>query len=48
MNVQLLAVPYDSAGITLSAYDPDGDSDGAAAEAAIRLISTAAAFAGGT
>ena len=36
------------AGITLSAYDPAVDTDGAAAEAAIRLICAAAGFAGRT
>jgi arginase len=33
------------AGITLSAYDPAADTDGAAAEAAIRLVCAAAGFA---
>jgi arginase family enzyme len=34
------------AGVTLSAYDPDADTGGAAANAAIRMICTAAGFAG--
>jgi arginase len=46
--LSLIARDFRIAGITLSAYDPDVDTDGAAAAAAIRLISTAAAFAGGT
>jgi len=33
------------AGLTLSAYDPSADTDGAAATAAIRLICAAARFA---
>jgi arginase len=36
------------AGITLSAYDPAGDTDGSAARAAIRLICAAAALARGS
>ena len=36
------------AGVTLSAYDPSADMDGAAADAAIRIICTAAGLAGGT
>jgi arginase len=43
-----IAEHFRIAGITLSAYDPAADTDGAAAEAAIRMICTAAAFAGGT
>ncbi len=43
-----IAEHFRIAGITLSAYDPAADTDGAAAEAAIRMICTAAAFADGT
>jgi arginase len=46
--LSLIARIFRIAGVTLSAYDPDVDTDGAAAAAAIRLICTAAAFAGGT
>jgi arginase len=46
--LSLIARDFRIAGVTLSAYDPDVDTNGAAAAAAIRLISTAAAFAGGT
>jgi arginase len=46
--LSLIARDFRIAGVTLSAYDPDVDTDGAAAAAAIRLISTAAALAGGT
>jgi arginase len=46
--LSLIARKFRIAGVTLSAYDPDVDTDGAAAAAAIRLICTAAAFAGGT
>ena len=46
--LSLIARDFRIAGVTLSAYDPDVDTDGAAAAAAIRLICTAAAFAGGT
>jgi arginase len=41
-----IARDFRIAGITLSAYDPSVDSDGAAARAAIRLICAAAALAG--
>ena len=37
---------FSIAGLTLSAYDPSADTDGAAATAAIRLICAAARFAG--
>jgi arginase len=46
--LSLIARDFRIAGVTLSAYDPEVDTDGAAAVAAIRLISTAAALAGGT
>ncbi|HMG70710.1 MAG TPA: arginase family protein [Gemmatimonadaceae bacterium] len=42
-----IARTFRIAGVTLSAYDPAGDTDGAAARAAIRLICSAAGFAGG-
>jgi arginase len=44
----LIGRDFSIAGVTLSAYDPEVDTDGAAAAAAIRLICAAAAFAGGT
>lgn len=40
-----IAEHFRIAGVTLSAYDPAADTDGAAARAAIRLICTTAAFA---
>lgn len=40
-----IAQHFRIAGVTLSAYDPAADTDGAAARAAIRLICTTAAFA---
>ncbi len=43
-----IAGQFQIAGITLSAYDPAADTNGAAAEAAIRLICAAAGFAGRT
>ncbi|HEX9605645.1 MAG TPA: arginase family protein [Gemmatimonadaceae bacterium] len=43
-----IARQFQIAGITLSAYDPAADTNGAAAEAAIRLICAAAGFAGRT
>lgn len=43
-----IAQNFQIAGVTLSAYDPAADTDGAAADAAIRIICTAAGFAGGT
>ncbi len=43
-----IAQHFRIAGVTLSAYDPDADIDGAAANAAIRMICTAAGLAGGT
>jgi len=46
--LSLIARNFRIAGVTLSAYDPEVDTDGAAAAAAIRLICTAAAFAGET
>jgi arginase len=46
--LSLVARDFRIAGVTLSAYDPAIDTDGAAAAAAIRLISAAAAFAGET
>jgi arginase len=46
--LSLIARDFRIAGVTLSAYDPKVDTDGAAAVAAIRLICAAAAFAGGT
>jgi arginase len=46
--LSLIARDFRIAGVTLSAYDPEVDTDGAAAVAAIRLISAAAALAGGT
>jgi arginase len=46
--LSLIARNFRIAGVTLSAYDPEVDTDGAAAAAAIRLICTAAAFAGDT
>ena len=41
-----IARQFQIVGITLSAYDPAADTDGAAGRAAIRLICTAAGFAG--
>ena len=41
-----IAQTFRIAGVTLSAYDPAADTDGAAATAAIRLICSAAGFAG--
>lgn len=46
--LSLIARDFRIAGVTVSAYDPDVDIDGAAAAAAIRLICAAAALAGGT
>ena len=46
--LSLIARDFRIAGVTLSAYDPEVDTDGAAAAAAIRLICTAAALAGGS
>src|SRR4029077_19748813 len=46
--LSLIARNFRIAGVTMSAYDPDVDTDGAAAAAAIRLICTAAALGGGT
>ena len=43
-----IAQTFRIAGVTLSAYDPASDTDGAAAGAAIRLICSAAGFAGRT
>ena len=43
-----IAQTFRIAGVTLSAYDPASDTDGAAARAAIRLICSAAGFAGRT
>jgi arginase len=43
-----IAQHFRIAGVTLSAYDPAADTDGAAARAAISLICTAAGFAAGT
>jgi arginase len=43
-----IAQNFQIAGVTLSAYDPAADTDGAAADAAIRIICTAAGFVGGT
>lgn len=43
-----IARQFQIAGITLSAYEPAADTDGAAAEAAIRLICATAVFAGRT
>lgn len=43
-----IAQHFRIAGVTLSAYDPAGDTDGVAANAAIRMICAAAGFAGGT
>jgi arginase len=43
-----IAQRFRIAGVTLSAYDPAADTDGVAANAAIRMICTAAGFAGGT
>jgi arginase len=40
-----IAQTFRIAGVTLSAYDPAGDTDGAAGRAAIRLICSAAGFA---
>jgi arginase len=42
-----IAQTFRIAGVTLSAYDPTADTNGAAATAAIRLICSAAGFAGG-
>jgi arginase len=42
-----IAQTFRIAGVTLSAYDPASDTNGAAARAAIRLICSAAGFAGG-
>jgi arginase len=42
-----IAQHFRIAGVTLSAYDPAADTDGAAANAAIRMICTAAGLAGG-
>jgi arginase len=46
--LSLIARQFRIAGVTLSAYDPEVDTDGAAAAAAIRLVCTAAGVAGGT
>ncbi len=43
-----IAREFRIAGVTLSAYDPAADTDGAAAKAAIHLICAAAGFAGAT
>jgi arginase len=43
--LSLISVEFRIAGVTLSAYDPATDTDGAAAEAAIRLICATARFA---
>jgi len=43
-----IARDFRIAGVTLSAYDPAADTDGAAAKAAIHLICAAAGFAGAT
>jgi arginase len=43
--VSEIAQQFQIAGVTLSAYDPAADTDGAAAKAAIRLICAAAGFA---
>jgi arginase len=43
-----IAQHFRIAGVTLSAYDPAADTDGVAANAAIRMICTAAGLAGGT
>jgi arginase len=43
-----IAREFRIAGVTLSAYDPAADSDGAAAKAAIHMICAAAGFAGAT
>ena len=43
--LSLISVEFGIAGVTLSAYDPATDTDGAAAEAAIRLICATARFA---
>ncbi|HEX2693759.1 MAG TPA: hypothetical protein VHL12_06905, partial [Gemmatimonadaceae bacterium] len=44
--LSIIAQNFRIAGITLSAYDPSADSDGAAARAAIRLLLAAAEVAG--
>jgi arginase family enzyme len=43
--LSLIARQFHIAAITLSAYDPAADTDGAAAAAAIRLVRTAARLA---
>ncbi|HEX9127978.1 MAG TPA: arginase family protein [Gemmatimonadaceae bacterium] len=43
--LSIISVEFEIAGVTLSAYDPATDTDGAAAEAAIRLICATARFA---